>query len=215
MSHDSGRPQHTFSQGKEAAPPGFLSRLEQSAHEAYRSRSLALARQKRRQALVACLALAALVPLAWLLERPEAPRITAEQVTPIAERAPRESATAGPVVPGRRQAPTNFEPPAPVPVKRVQPTAKPRPPALGQELAILAQARRALQNGDPKQALGVLDRHGSDLRAGQLRLEAEVLRLEALAQLGATREVSERAQQFIDQNPNSPLADRVRGFVER
>lgn len=213
MNPDSGRTERVLSRSKELVPPGFLSRLEQSTHEAYRSQ--ARARRTRRGILAACLAVAAIVPLAWLLERPEAPRITAERVRPIAHRTPSPRATTGVVPRDTQEAPVRVEQPAPVTAKRPVPSAKPRPPALGQELAILAQARRALQNGDPKQALSVLDRHGGDLNAGQLRLEAEVLRLEALAKLGATQEVSQRARQFIDQNPNSPLADRVRGFVDQ
>lgn len=213
MSQERDRTLAVLSGGTEAVPPGFLSRLEQSTHDAYRSQ--ARAGRTRRRVFGACLAVAALVPLAWLFERPEAPRITAEQVRPIAPRTPTAKAAPGAVPRDTKEPSSSVEPPEPAPVKRPLPSAKPRPPALGEELAILAQARRALQNGDPGQALSVLDRHGGDLKAGQLRLEAEVLRLEALAELGATREVSRRAQQFIDQNPNSPLADRVRGFVDQ
>ena len=214
MSQESDQTQRLLSEGKEAAPPNLLSRLERSAHEAYRSQERA--RRTRWKAFGACLAVAALVPLAWLLETAEVPSITAERVRPSSDRTPALNVATSPRLPERQAAPFRIEQPEPAPMTRApSPATKPRPPALGQELAILARVRRALESGDAKQALSVLDQHGGDLKAGQLRLEAEVLRLEALSKLGAKQEVSQRARLFIDQHPNSPLVDRVRGFVEQ
>jgi len=196
---------------KEVAPPDFLARLERSAQEAYRSRARA---QRRRKFLGVCAGLAAVVPLVWVLQDREATRIIAEQVRPRVERPMPAKATTGAVPPVAKSLPSAIERQEPAPPKRPPAaSARVRPPGLSQELAILAQVRRALENDEPKQALDVLDRHGKDLKAGQLRLEAEVLRLEALSKLGAKQEASQRARRFIDENPNSPLSDRVRGYV--
>lgn len=212
MSQNGDHGDRLLTKGKESAPPNFLSHLERATHEAYRARARA---RRRRWLGGACLSLAALVPLAWLLESPEAPSITAEQIRATTERTPAVNVTPRTRSPEPKTAPAPVEPPDPAPVKRAPaPSAKPRPPALGEELAILARVRQALANDDAPRALSVLEEHGKDLKAGQLRLEAEVLRLEALSKLGAKQEVSRRARSFIDQNPNSPLVDRVRGFVD-
>ena len=200
-----------LSRGKEAAPPDFLARLERAAQEAYRCRARA---QRRRKFLGVCAALAAVVPLGWALQGREGTSITAEQVRPRAPLSMTAKTTTGVVPPEATALPSAIEQQEPAPPKRPPAASvKVRPPALSQELAILAQVRRALEDGKPKQALDVLDRHGKDLKAGQLRLEAEVLRLEALSKLGEEQEAIRRARQFIDENPDSPLSDRVRGYV--
>lgn len=195
---------------RESPPPGFLSRLEEATRRAYREERRAR-RARRRAALTAGALLAAAVPLVLWLEQPKvkvAP-ITAEKLAPkTAEPRPEQPRTpeAEP-----RPAVVDHEP---TPSARAPvPSVKPRPPALGQDLAVLASVRRLLQDGQAKQALAVLNRHRAQLQAGQLRREAEVLRLETLSRLGQRREASDRARVFIEENPNSPLVDRARSYV--
>jgi len=215
VNHDDRATERLLSQGKEVAPPDFLERLERATQEAYRAQRRL--RRTRQKLLGACAAVAAVVPLAWAaLAGPETPRITAEQFTLVSDRSTTVQTTRGADPREAKAAPLVVEQPEPLaPKPPPAASAKPRPPALSQEIAVLAQVRRALETGEPRQALAVLDRHSATLRAGQLRLEADVLRLEALSKLGAKQEANERARSFIDQNPNSPLADRVRGFVNQ
>lgn len=194
-----------FERARESAPRGMLSRIEEAAQAAYRKEERA--RRGRRRALAVSLGVAAVVPLVLSFElsrrRPEASLIEPEKLVEKKVEAP-EHVEPEPAV--TRAEPVSSErPPAP--------TARPRAPALGQELAVLGKVRQSLHDGDPKQALAVLQQHRAALSAGQLRLEAEVLRLEALSSLGATKEASDRARVFIEQNPNSPLVDRVRGYL--
>ncbi len=157
----------------------------------------------RRAVLLGGLALAAGIPLSLWFARPAFAPITAEKVQ-ASSAIPLRSAEPLPAVVPPKQAPSERPPALAV---------KPRPPALSEEVAVLAGVRAALHAGDAKRALSVLNQHRVALQVGQLRLEAEVLRLEALSSLGAKQEVSERARRFIDENPNSPLVDRVRGYV--
>lgn len=190
-----------FARAREPAPSGLLSRLEEAARRAHEREQRA--RRLRRRAVAVSLVLAAAVPLASTLKRPEVAPITAENPAARTAEPPRRAEPRPAVLP-----------PPPVASERTSaPSAKPRPPALSQEVAVLAKARQALQDGDAQRALAVLDQYRTQLRAGQLRLEAEVLRLEALSRLGATEEASQRARRFIDENPNSPLVDRARGYV--
>jgi hypothetical protein len=105
-------------------------------------------------------------------------------------------------------------PAAPVqPTQKAQRNAEDRALTLSAEISLLADVRKALRAGDSSRALTMLDRSQRQLALGQLRLEAEVLRLEALAKLGKFEQASARAKRFVENNPNSPLVDRARTFV--
>ena len=49
--------------------------------------------------------------------------------------------------------------------------------------------------------------------AGGCRLEAEVLRIDALAKVGRKDAARQRAEAFLRRHPNSVLATRVRAHV--
>ncbi|MET0795140.1 MAG: outer membrane protein assembly factor BamD, partial [Polyangiaceae bacterium] len=94
---------------------------------------------------------------------------------------------------------------------RIEPKAA--PPALAAELSALDAARSSLSAGDPKAALSALDAYSRTFPRGRLGLEAEVLRIDALAKSGQTAAARSRAEAFIKRHPDSVLASRVRGYV--
>jgi hypothetical protein len=84
--------------------------------------------------------------------------------------------------------------------------------ALTAELGVLDLARSKLAAGDARGALGVLDDYVRTYPRGRLNLEAEVLRIDALAKAGETGAAKKRAEAFLKRYPKSVLASRVRGY---
>lgn len=82
--------------------------------------------------------------------------------------------------------------------------------ALRSELLQLDKARALVAAGRGGAALAVLDNYGRTAPRGALRLEAEALRIDALAQSGRQAEARARATAFLAKYPNSVLAPRVR-----
>ena len=116
--------------------------------------------------------------------------------------------------------PVNSTSPANSPVTAAAPpamasTAKPVASAQGlsAELAALDSARSALAGGDPGGALVDLDAYARNFPHAKLGLEAEVLRIDALAKSGQTAAAQKRAQAFIKRHPDSVLASRVRAYA--
>jgi hypothetical protein len=88
------------------------------------------------------------------------------------------------------------------------------PASLTDELSSLKVASSALSAGDAHAALAALD--GYDRMKGQkMRAEATLLRIEALSRAGQPDAASTLAKRFVDQNPESPLVDRARSFVQQ
>jgi hypothetical protein len=87
-------------------------------------------------------------------------------------------------------------------------------PALADELAALDRARARLSSGDASGALGKLDEYARMYPRGRLVLEAEVLRIDALAKSGRRDAARKRAESFLSRHPNSVLASRVRGYLD-
>jgi hypothetical protein len=81
---------------------------------------------------------------------------------------------------------------------------------LADQLAVLDAARGALVDGNPQRALALLDAYARAYPSGQLALEAEVLRIDALAKSGRTALARSRAQAFLRQHPGSVLSARLR-----
>jgi hypothetical protein len=98
----------------------------------------------------------------------------------------------------------------------IAPVARHRRPAgddvvpLSRELASIDGARSALSRGDAAGALARLDRYARAYPHGRLDLEAEVLRIDALAESGRTETARTRAREFLRRHPNSVLAAHVR-----
>jgi hypothetical protein len=83
------------------------------------------------------------------------------------------------------------------------------------ELVLLEQARAALHGGNANAALQLLSRYGERYPRGNLRLEAEVLRVEALASAGRTSEAARLADRLLARNPKSVVASRLRRFASK
>jgi hypothetical protein len=78
---------------------------------------------------------------------------------------------------------------------------------------LLQAARAALDAGDGKHALALLDHYGRSAQNPRLGDEATVVRLEALSRVGRADEASELAREFVAKHPGSPLVDRARAFI--
>jgi len=81
------------------------------------------------------------------------------------------------------------------------------------ELEALDQARSSLGAGQPSRALEKLDGYARSYPKGRLRMEAEVLRIDALNRSGQRELARRRAAMFLKRHPNSVLAARVRNIV--
>lgn len=94
-----------------------------------------------------------------------------------------------------------------------------RPPgsseALRLELQQLDRARAALAAGRATEALATLDTYSRSTPRGALTLEAEVLRIDALARSGRSNQARARASAFLARYPRSVLAARVRQLAAR
>lgn len=95
------------------------------------------------------------------------------------------------------------------------PGPRPAPAAdvLGKELASLDQARTALRAGEPERTLRLLDEHNRKFPRQRLRLEATVLRIEALSSSGRSRAARKAGEDFLAKHPNGPYAQRVRSLI--
>lgn len=88
--------------------------------------------------------------------------------------------------------------------------------SLSDEIRLIDEARTRLRGGDARGALEVLDRY--DLlvrRAGSMRAEAAVVRIEALQASGAGDRARSLGERFLAMNPTSPYADYVRRLLAR
>ncbi|MDI1432969.1 hypothetical protein [Polyangium sorediatum] len=102
-------------------------------------------------------------------------------------------------LPKRPAAPiaTNEPPPAPV------------DPLLA-ETKRLRAVHGAMKEGDPEQALRLLDETSAGAEGQSLRAERTAARVLALCKLGRVAEARAEAARFLSESPGSPLADRVR-----
>lgn len=117
--------------------------------------------------------------------------------------------------------------PPPEPVAEVKPSRppppKPRPapvptPAaeeedlLALEVSLLDQARTQLP-ASPANALAALDRHSKQFPKGSLKLEASLLRVEALVKAGRRAEAERLGAKLAAQDPDGPLGLRVKRLL--
>lgn len=86
--------------------------------------------------------------------------------------------------------------------------------ALRAELAALDTVRSTLADGNPTGALSSLAAYYRAFPRGRLRLEAEVLRIDALAKSGQSEAAKRTAQDFIKRHPDSVLTPRVRPYAD-
>lgn len=172
--------------------------------------------------LVAAASVAAVVPLGLVALRApttdEPPVVAAVLRTadPTHAALAPTHATLAPVVPASL-APSPEPLLAPEPAKAAAslpaPSVAKRPSvseALQQELAQLDLVRARLSSGRAEQALSLLDAYDRGSPRGSLRLEAEVLRIDALSRSGRVDQARARARAFLTRHPTSVLAARVR-----
>lgn len=127
---------------------------------------------------------------------PEAPKT---DVAPQAEReAPRRAPSVAPS--HRAPAPSASNPPS-------------DDDSLSAELRAIDAALAALSGGDAAKSLSLLDAYAKRFPRGQLRLEATVARIEALAKSGARAEATAIAERLLAAQPNSPYAARIRALL--
>ncbi len=155
-------------------------------------------------------------------ERPEPP---AAPVAPPAERptpglhatpAAEETASVSPAPPSGVEAEPSKPPARTARAPERSPAEQPaaNAAALSAELLALDAARKALAAGNATQALTLLEGYDRAHPDGRLGIEAEVLRIDALAKSGQEGAARRRAERFLRRYPNSVLASRVRRFLD-
>jgi hypothetical protein len=139
-------------------------------------------------------------------------RVSAEPLPPAAHPNPIPELPAHPPVPAPAASATQNPDASSTPHRDKPPIPRPAP-TLGEEIATLQAARTALDAGDAKHALAVLDHYARAVPGARLGDEATVIRLEALSGVGRRAEASELAREFVAKHPGSPLVDRARAFI--
>lgn len=130
---------------------------------------------------------------------------------PVVEQMPAGSAVGSAAVAAAAPAAQPAEAPVVSPATHRRSTgADPAAVPLSRELASIDAARAALARGDAAGAMARLDRYARAYPRGRLDLEAEVLRVDALAESGRTDQAHARAREFLRRHPNSVLAAHVR-----
>lgn len=81
---------------------------------------------------------------------------------------------------------------------------------LERELQLLRSAGRSLDADKPVEALARLDQYANEFPHGTLKPEYEAARIRALCEAGHVAAARQARDQFIEQNPGSPLADALR-----
>jgi len=130
---------------------------------------------------------------------------------PVGYYALHSAAPAGTPVPVSR--PAVSAPAVAEPAPALSAAATPTAALLTEELGALDHARVALVNGEGRRTLDELDAYDRRFPSGRLQIEAEVLRIDALAKLGRKDAARQRAEAFLRRYPNSVLATRVRAHV--
>lgn len=127
------------------------------------------------------------------------------------------------VVPAPSSASSEPESPAASAAPAPAPSAPPTAPraratgssALGAELAALDAVRSKLAADDATGALASLGAYFRAFPRGRLHLEAEVLRIDTLAQAGRPDDARRYAEDFLLRHPNSVLTARIRPYAQR
>lgn len=87
------------------------------------------------------------------------------------------------------------------------------PDLLAREVALLDEARAALST-DAKRTLAILEQHRRDFPKGALRVEAELVRIEAHLRTGDRRRAEQIGNRLIKADPTGPVAARARRLLE-
>lgn len=126
---------------------------------------------------------------------------------------------------GIQTAPSAMETPAPAAVDQAPAPTAVAPDAVAQgatpvaaatlarELAAVDAARTAVAHRQPRRALALLDAYARAFPAPNLGPEAEILRIDALAQGGHPVAARAHAEAFVRLHPGSVLAARARRYL--
>jgi hypothetical protein len=136
-----------------------------------------------------------------------APVVASAVVAQPAARAPKASVPAKALEPS--QEPPVAEARAPS-TPRAPAASVTKPDTLGRELELLRGAQRALDSGAPSQALTLLNQYAAEFPHGTLRHESQAARIIALCAAGQRAAGLKAAAQFLQAEPSSPFARRVR-----
>ncbi len=146
--------------------------------------------------------------------------ILRQGATPLASPAPPTVAAMRPVQRLPAPAPATTPPvldtpagPTPPPVARVSRRGVTTSAALREELEALDTVRSTLARGDIFAALSLLDAYFQSFHHGRLHLEAEVLRIDALARCGQADAARSYAKEFLRRHPKSVHAARLRSIA--
>ncbi len=150
-----------------------------------------------------------LAPPRALVAPPARVAVAHRASTALAPSPPVAEAERAPAAPSAASAPTAPSTP------RVEPRPSASAAPLSAELSALDAARASLSSGNPGAALAALDAYARAFPHGKLAIEAEVLRIDALAKSGQTAAARKRAEAFIKRHPDSVLASRVQSSVGR
>ena len=103
--------------------------------------------------------------------------------------------------------------PLPSPGPRVSKRGVTASPDLRAELEALDEVRSDLASGDFFAALSLLNIYFQKFHQGRLHLEAEILRIDALAKAGQTEAARSYAKEFLRRSPKSVHAARLQSLV--
>jgi hypothetical protein len=170
-------------------------------------------------AAIAAVGAVTAVPVVYFMAEEPSTTEPALPIVAVAPQAPKPTpaspAAPAPQTVSENALPLAVDPTPAAPLKSERVVAKPAltSEALRAELMALDAARAALAAGNGQGALSLLDAYDRGNPRGLLKLEAEVLRIDALAKSGRPDAARRRARAFLARYPNSVLASRVRGYT--
>jgi hypothetical protein len=111
-------------------------------------------------------------------------------------------------------APAPARPRAPPAASAAPPAPSSRDDALAREATLLESARASLDR-DPDGSLATLDRYRAEFPLGNLRMEAELLAVDALGRAGRTADARARGEALLEQVRGSIYEERAQKLLER
>jgi hypothetical protein len=162
---------------------------------------------------MSALTLLVAIPASYVMLRQDARPARVTLPFPAVVTEPSPVATPYPAPPAQVEAPA-VAPPA-MPATSPARASANASSALRAELAALDAVRSTLANDDSVGALSFLDAYFRTFPRGRLHLEAEVLRIDALAKGGRLDAAKKYAQEYLRHHPNSVLTARVQPYAER
>jgi len=157
-------------------------------------------------------ALSVLVALFVLVSIERAPERTDRVTTIIPEAIAMEARTPAPLKREPQAAHEQAENAAPKPATTTGKRERRAAPTLSEEIALLDEARTALGARDAARVIALVERYERELGGTRMRAEAELLRIEALAQSGQRAQAAKLALHFMEQHEGNPLAARARAL---